>query len=188
MQPRRVARSAMGVALLPPPGWDDVTNPTTYTRQGSNNKPDFDFSNLGLLFPQNDTGEKIYITGQMPHKWEGSTGRRVTIDPHLHYVQTGAALPVFALEYRFYANGGTIPGWTTISTSAGAGIIFPYTSGSILNILRWPDVILSGLGPSAWYDMIIYRTDNTVSGDVLVKAFDWHARSNDLGSRSIYQK
>jgi hypothetical protein len=177
-----------GPAILPPAGWDDVTNPTTYTKLGVNDKPDFDYANIGLLFPANDTAERIYITGQMRHAWEGSDGRPAWIDPHLHFIQTSATLPDFALEYRFYSNGGAVPSYATINTSAGAGAVFPYSSGSILQILEWPEILLSGLEPSAWYDMVIYRTNNALTGDVLVKGFDWHARFNDLGSRSAYRK
>ena len=175
----------MGVAILPPPGWNDIVSPATQTRLGSNSKPDFDFTNIGLLFPQNDTGEKVYITGQMPHSWEGSDGRRAMLYPHIHYIQTGATLPVFDLQYRFYKNGGTVPSFTTISTYEA---ILPYTSGTILQILEFPEIFVSGLGSSAWYDMILYRNDNVVSGDVLVKGFDFHARFDDLGSRQVINK
>ena len=189
MRPRMVARfPERGPALLPPAGWDDVTNPTTLTRQGSNNKPDFDYTDIGLLFPANDTSERVYITGQMRHAWEGSDGRPVRIDPHLHFIQASATLPDFALEYRFYSNGAAVPAYTTINTSTGGVTLFPYSSGNILQILKWPDIALSGLGPSAWYDMVIYRTNNALSGDVLVKGFDWHARFESLGSRSEYRR
>lgn len=188
MRPRQIARIAERLATLPPAGWDDVTNPTTYTKLGSNNKPDFDFTNIGLLFPQNDAGEKIYITGQMRHAWEGSDGRTTTVHPHIHYVQGEAGSPTFALEYRFYANGGSIPSLASISTDDGPGLAFPYVSGSILQIIQFPAITLSGLGSSTWYDIVLYRDDNVVSGDVLVKAFDWHAKFDALGSRSEYSK
>ena len=37
--------------------WDDLTGPLTRGLQGSADKPDFDYTNFGLLFPQNDTSE-----------------------------------------------------------------------------------------------------------------------------------
>jgi len=181
MRQRRIAKSASGLPLLPAQGWDDIVNPATYSRQGSNTKPDFDYTNIGLLFPQNDTGEKIYISGQMPHAWDGASGKQTIIHPHIHYIQTGATIPVFTLEYRFYANGAIVPSFVTVSTAGS--IAFTYTSGSMLQILRWAPITLSGLGPSAWYDMILYRNDNVVTGDVLVKGFDWHALFNSIGSR-----
>jgi len=47
--------------------WDDLRFPASQTKQGSNLKPDFDINNVGLLFPQNDADEIIYIIAQMPH-------------------------------------------------------------------------------------------------------------------------
>jgi hypothetical protein len=112
--------------------WDDKSFPATLTKLGSNDKPGFDFTELGLLFPQNDTSEKVYIVDQMLHaKKFGSP-----IDLHLHYIQTTSDLPIFKAEYRFYNNGDAVPAtWTTISTEDG-GVKFPYTSGSIMQISK----------------------------------------------------
>ena len=38
--------------------WDDFRFPATSSKLGANDKPDFDFTELGFLFPQNDTAEK----------------------------------------------------------------------------------------------------------------------------------
>lgn len=169
--------------------WEDVRNSAFLTKRGSNDRPDYDFTNLGLLFPQNDATEKIYISDQTSHKWAGSDGSEQEMRPHIHYVQDEAQIPVFKLSYRFYNNGGAIPDFTTIATSdEGGGLVFTYTSGTILQIIKFPTITLSGLGSSAWYDMILYREDNVVTGDVLVKGFDWHQLENGLGSRQEYVK
>jgi hypothetical protein len=81
-----------------------------------------------------------------------------------------------------------VPTYTTIDTDSGEGPVFTYTSGSILQILRFPEIELVGMGSSTWYDMVFYRDDNVVSGDVLFKGFDWHAQFDALGSRGEYTK
>ena len=166
--------------------WDDFSVPASLQRQGATTKPDFDYTNMGLLFPQNDPGEIAYMIAQMQHrKALGSA-----IFPHIHYIQSGATLPVFKLDYRWYNNGSAVPGtWTTISTADGAGIVFPYTSGSILQILPFPDITaIANEGISSNLEMKLYRDDNVVSGDVLVKYFDFHYQNDSTGSTQEYTK
>ena len=166
--------------------WDDFSVPASLQRQGATTKPDFDYTNMGLLFPQNDATEIVYMVAQMQHrKALGSL-----IAPHIHYIQTGASVPVFKLDYRWYNNGSAVPGtWTTISTADGAGIVFPYTSGSILQILPFPDIAaISNEAISSNLEMKLYRDDNVISGDVLVKYFDFHFQNDGSGSKQEYTK
>jgi hypothetical protein len=169
--------------------WEDVRNSAFLTKRGSNDKPDYDFTNLGLLLPQNDATEKVYISDQTSHKWAGSDGRETVWRPHIHYIQDEAQIPVFKLSYRVYNNGAAIPGFTTIATSdEGGGLVFDYAGTPLLQIIEFPHITLSGFYSSAWYDMILWREDNTAAGDVLVKGFDWHQLENGLGSRREYVK
>ena len=50
--------------------FDDIVFELTETRRGASTKPDWDATNLGFLFPQNDPTEIINITNQIPHKWK----------------------------------------------------------------------------------------------------------------------
>jgi hypothetical protein len=161
--------------------WEDMRFPATRTLRGANSKPDFDYTNLGLLFPSGDTTEKIYISDQMPHAWvqEGE------IRPHIHYVQDEAALPTFKLSYRIYNNGDAVPDFQTMTTTTAA---FPYTEGAILQILLFPAIQMGDYGTSAWFDMILYREDEDVVGDVLFKGFDFHYPQDSFGSREEYIK
>jgi hypothetical protein len=43
-------------------------------------------------------------------------------------------------------------------------------------------------GTSAWFDMILYREDEDVVGDVLFKGFDFHYPQDSFGSREEYIK
>lgn len=167
--------------------WDDISVSATQTKVGSNLKPDFDFTNLGLLFPQNDTSEKIYSVFQMSHRKKlGSS-----IQFHIHYIQSSANKPIFTIQYRFYNNGSLVPSYSTLNTSDVGGNqgVFSYTSGSMLQIAKFPEITApANETVSANLDIILYRNDNTVIGDVLVKYIDLHYQIDSDGSRSEYSK
>jgi len=163
--------------------WDDLRFPASLIRQGNSTKPDYDTTNNGLLFPQNDTSEIAYLIVQMPHSWLLESGIR----PHIHFVQTGATAPTFKMDYRWYKNGAAIPGsWTTLTSSS---CIFPYTSGSILQLCSFPEIDGTGIDTvSSILDIRIYRDDNDVTGDVLLKEFDIHYQIDSLGSEDEFIK
>ena len=162
--------------------WTDLRFPVTASKLGVNDKPDFDFTNVGLLFPQNDTTEYILMFAQFPHSYKHETG----IHPHVHFVQTSASVPVFKLSYRWYKNGDVVPSFTTITTT---GLRYPYTSGSILQVAFFPEILGTGIDvQSSCLDMKLYREDNVVTGDVLVKEFDIHYQSDTVGSRTALLK
>lgn len=162
--------------------WDDLSVPATRARRGANDKPDFDYTNIGLLFPQNDEDEKIYLVIQMLHAKKLGT----QISPHIHYIQESATKPTFIMQYRFYNNGGAVPGsWITIDTSQNNKGIFTYPgSGKIMQIGLFPRVAApTSEILSANIDIIIYRkTGDGLAGDCLVKFFDVHIEKDADGS------
>lgn len=160
-----------------PPRWLDMKFPATRIRQGATAKPDFDITNLGLLFPQNDATEIAYMIAQMNHDYKPDSD----LHPHIHYVQDEAAEPVFKLDYRWYENGSDPTGsFTTITAST---FVFTYTSGSILQIVAFPAISGTGMDTvSSMLDMKLYRDDNVVTGDVLVKEFDLHYQTQSGGT------
>lgn len=163
--------------------WDDERFPFSRDRQGVANKPDYDFTNMGLLFPQNDATEIAYIIAQMSHKYKTGTN----IHPHIHYVQDEAQEPVFKMDYRWYDKGTDPTGsFTTITAN-----VFQYTyiSGSLFQKLEFPAIDGSGISAvSSFLDIKIYRDDNVVTGDVLVKEFDLHYEIDTIGSASEHVK
>lgn len=168
------------------PNWDDERTPATLGRQGALSKPDFDYTNIGVLMPQNDAAEIMYIGNQFPHSTK--TGK-IIVYPHIHYLQDEAGVPVFKMDHRFYNNGETPPAFTTgLSTADGAGLVFPYTSGTILQIIEFPPIEIDNVLPSMWYDIKVYRDDNAVAGDVVLKGFDFHRPIDTLGSEQLYIK
>lgn len=163
--------------------WDDLKFPANTIRQGSTSKPDFDVTNLGLLFPQNDNTEIAYMIAQMPHEWMIESN----LSPHIHYVQDEAQEPVFKIDYRWYKNGSDPTGsFTTITANT---FVFTYTSGSIIQIVSFPNISATGIDTvSSILDIKLYRDDNIVSGDILVKEFDIHYQVDSLGSDLEYTK
>jgi len=165
------------------PRWDDMNFPLDQSKVGSNLKPDYDYQNIGLLFPQNNLTEIVYITCQMPHAWvEGSD-----IFPHVHGIQ-GANQPVaFRMEYKWYNLGVAEPAtWSTYNMTE---YVFPYTSGRIAQIIK-NDIPISGAGMliSSILKIKLYRTDNTYTGDFLLDQFDIHIQKDAFGSQLPYDK
>jgi hypothetical protein len=166
-----------------PAYWDDLRFPATATKLGATSKPDFDFTNVGLLFPQNDESEIVYINAQMPHKWA-----ETTVNLHVHFVQASAVTPTFLIAYRWFPLGTTAIGAFTIITSNM--VAMPYTSGSIHQLADFPDVTPpTSTGVSSMLDIKLYRkTGDGLTGDVLVKEMDMHYQIDAPGSRQEYIK
>jgi hypothetical protein len=166
--------------------WSDFSVPLTRTQQGANNLPHFDSTNIGLLFPQNNTDEKIYFTAQFPHnKKLGSE-----IHTHLHYIQAGTGTPIFEYYYRWYNLDENVPtNWSTGTTVNGSRLVFPYVSGSQSQLAVFPNVEWDKPWDekySSTLDVILWRNDSVVSGDVLVKYVDIHYQIDGFGSDNIY--
>ena len=170
--------------------YDDWAVSASLAIQGQSSEPDYDFTNLGLLFPNNDTGEIAYIVSQMQHRKQMDS----PIYYHVHYIQSAAAQPTFKLDYKFYNNGAAVPGsWTTISTGSGTGAskgIFTYPgSGSIMQIATFPAITPpTSETVSANIDVKFYRDDNDIEADVLVKYIDFHYVIDTQGSREEFSK
>ena len=186
-QPLPIRRQGDGLVL---PGtytvWDDFSVPLTRDKQGQSDKPDYDFTNLGLLFPQNDDTEIVYLVLQMSHAKKLDSD----IYLHLHYIQTSATQPTFKVDYKFYNNGATVPeSWTTVSTADGSKGLFTYTSGSLLQIASFPAISPpENESVSANLDVKFYRDDNDLSGDCLTKYLDFHYEIDSFGSASELAK
>ena len=163
--------------------WDDLRTPVTQARVGALGKPDFDFTNVGYLFPQNDTSETLSVVLQMPHSWKAGSD----IYPHVHYRRTSAGKPTFKIDYAWFNIGAEVAAPTTTVTM-GTEVI-AYTSGSIHQINK-ASAPISGSGKTISSMLLIklYRDDNAVTGDVLVYEFDLHYEIDMLGSRTEFTK
>lgn len=169
--------------------YTDYSTSATASKLGILNKPDFDYVNLGLLFPADNTGEYVSTVLQMLH--EKKLGSSIKL--HVHYVQSEVEQPTFTAEYRYYnANGVLVPAsFITINTSDLGGLKgkYPYTSGSIMQYAEFP-LIAAPVNEdlSANFEYRLYRNDNDFSNDVLVKFIDIHYIKDTAGSRSEFIK
>lgn len=178
---RRIARLETS-EVSPAVRYDDLVMPATATKQGSNLKPVFDETNVGYLFPKNDTSAVLYMVFQLPHKWKEDS----EIYPHIHFRQTDSATPTFKLDYSWHNIGAAIPAFTTLTM---ATTVVTYTSGSIHQIATSTSGIAgTGKTISSILACKLYRDDNTVNGDVLVYQMDIHILSDSHGSRQEYIK
>jgi hypothetical protein len=166
--------------------FEDLRIPVTQTRQGANDLPNFDETNLGYLFDQDDAAEKLYFIVQMPHAWKEES----TIYPHIHFKHQAAGTPSFVLTYT----------WMNID-DAGAAPATAYTmdtlaAGSPANGDHWilqhaTNDGIAGTGKTISSILVctLHRTaDSTPDADVLVYEIDFHYEIDSLGSATEYVK
>lgn len=163
--------------------WDDLVVPLTQTRIGANSKPDFNFTDIGYEFPNNDATEILYFIVQLPHRYKEGT----VIYPHVHWRQAADQTQVFKLDYKWFNFGDAIPAdfsTHTMSTKAAT-----YTSGSIHQISKNATGI-TGTGKTISSILIckLYRQDSAYTGDCLAYQFDIHYEADSPGSRDEYTK
>jgi hypothetical protein len=175
--------------------WDDAKYPF-FGRQldTSAGHLDYDIAELGVNF--NDTSryndlDQIGIIAQKTHKWKAGT----VLKPHIHWMQSNAAIPNMLLKWRVTNNGEAVGSWNLAATASQA---FIYTAGTILQISTWPEINTTGVDLSSIFDFKIYRDSSDTSGEFggadpltgnwLAKEFDFHFQINSLGSREEYAK
>ena len=166
------------------PRYNDIVFEFTPTRVNpTTSRPDFDYTNIGLLFPRNDSSEAIFITVQLPHSWKEGT----TIFPHVHVRQSASQQAVFKADYIWYNAGDIIPTvWQTYIMNEYA---MDYVSGSIFQIVKGANGI-DGTGKeiSSILKIKLYRDDNVYVGDMLADQFDIHIEIDAFGSLTQYEK
>ncbi len=91
--------------------WDDLRFPVTTLRiNPANTNPDFNYTEVGYNFNDNQDGV-LYCIAQLPHAWkEGSE-----IHPHIHWLQTHSGTPNWVLSYRIEPNGGSPTEWDDLT-------------------------------------------------------------------------
>lgn len=186
-------QNGLDSGLLAGKRWTDKSFALTRDRQGVAQKPDYDFVNRGLLFPQNDPTEYVQIIDQMDHaKYleDGTNKEGMEIRMHVHFIQTVAALPIYKIDYKWWNNGESIPASDiTLSTADGLGPAFAWAGVPMIQIIRFPYIFFDGIeNISSHFECNIYRDDNIISGDVLTKYFDYHWAKDSDGSRLEFVK
>jgi hypothetical protein len=167
-------------------GWDDLRFPFTATKLGALDKPDFDATNVGLLFPVNDATEIIYIIAQMPHEYkEGSR-----IYPHLHWQQMNGNNVVWKAAYKWFNKGGLVPADFTIISGDSSDNLFTYVSGNLHQTTLMPTGGVDGTEKNISSMLLfkVYRDDlvdgGAGSSDALAFEFDIHYEIDSHGSET----
>lgn len=163
--------------------WDDIRIPLTQSKLGATSKPDFDYTNIGLLFPQNDATEIAYAIAQLPHSWAEGT----TIFPHVHFQQAADAQVTFKIDYKWFNMGDAVP--AAFSTATMNSYVHTYVSGNLHQLVGTGSGI-AGTGKviSSILLMKLYRQDNVYTGDVLTFELDIHHQRDSDGSATIGAK
>ena len=165
--------------------WDDLLVELRESVTGQTLKPDWDATNFGLLFPQNNATEYVSFNFQLPHRWkEGSA-----VYPHVHFLQNQNASPTFKMDYRWVNIGETVPAFTTgytFGTLVGAQT---WSSGLLHRIAHNPAGIpATGKTFSSLLQVKLYREDNIYAGDCIAVSFDLHFEIDSFGTSSEYAK
>lgn len=162
--------------------FNDLVVPLTTSKQGANAKPDYDFTNNGFLFPQNNNTEILYLIVQLPHSWKEGT----TLYPHVHYQQSANTAVTFKADYKWFNVNAAVPAaWTTITMGTN---VFSYVSGNLHQMAEGDTIAGTGKTISSILLVKLYRQDNTTTGDVLTFQFDIHYEADTLGSAEKYEK
>ncbi|MDA3779719.1 MAG: hypothetical protein PF487_05770 [Bacteroidales bacterium] len=158
------------------PAQDDWKFPATQIKQDQTLKPDFDYTNIGLLFPQDDVSEQIYISDQRPHSMEDDS----LLEPHCHLILTKAGNPKFTAMIRLTNINGLEGSFVQYDMEV---LSSTWVSGR-LHVLLKSNTPFPSLGKtsSAVLDVKLFRqTGDGYSGDVLLKSFDIHYTKNKFG-------
>ena len=163
--------------------WNDLSVPLTQGKQGNTAKPDYDYTNLAFLFPQNDPDEILYLTFQIPHFWRYDS----IIYPHVHWHQSADQNVTWKIDYRWTNLSDAVSGtWTTYVMDQPA---VEYTAGTIHQLSAGTEGIDgTGKALSSELQVKLYRDDNVYTGDAPATMFDIHIEIDSFGSELQFTK
>jgi len=168
-----------------------LTSPSARISYGANG----DYLVFAKSCDWNDDWLTVVI--QMSHRWKLGT----VIYPHLHWVQTAAAMPNWLIGYRWNINGAATnaAAWTYIIHSANA---YTWSSGSLNQITKFGSITPpEGAGLSDLVHIKIFRdvsnestlftgaeVDVNVQDNAAASSFDIHFEIDSAGSDTEYVK
>jgi hypothetical protein len=153
--------------------------------QDSGSKPDYDYTNVGLLFDPAAT-ESVFITTKMPHSYAEGTN----ILPQVHWIQTASGVVVWQLQYKWTNRNDLVAGaFTTITASTTD---YSWTSGSLHQITKFAALSGTGKTVGSFLQMILSRlggdgSDN-YAPDALTIQFSLRIQLDAMGTRQEYTK
>ena len=176
--------------------WKDiVTQAFAQNIDISSGRIDFNYTGVTIDFAVNARypEEPLCMAFQMQHDYKFGT----QMYPHLHWIQNSSDIPNWMIAYRVSQNGIAIPDAFNLAKHNGGGAVYTYSSGTILQIVRFP--VISGVHDLSFsIDIKLYRDTANASGlfagadpytgIASVKFFDLHYEVDDLGSAAEYIK
>ena len=170
------------------PRWNDLSEQLTRRQVNpATLKPDYDATNIGLLFPENDETEFVDFIFQMPHSWvEGST-----IYPHVHVLQAQGTQACFQLQYKWYNVGQENPSSWTVYDMDTYAITTTFNNPRHNIITGAAGISGTGKTISSILKIRLWRDSaakDTYSGDILADQFDIHIQIDGFGSETEFNK
>jgi len=151
--------------------------------------------NANARFPN----EPILCANQIPHSWKiGSI-----FYPHFHWIQRAidASIPNWMLAYKIQNNGEAEvveSNYNNHTQVAWESNVFPYVSGDLAQITRFPAIDMSAYGLSSKLNFVMFRDVGNTSGlfaggdpSVIIERiqeFDIHIEKDSWGSSQEYIK
>lgn len=169
--------------------WDDVVNSLVGKRLFSTvGKVDYDYDENaismqpgGSITSQND---RLIWNLQYPH----AAITNGVMNLHMHWEQVSSDQIDFVIQYRIQNNGqAKISAWTTVNSNSVDNSVFPYVSGTLVQITELASVDMTGASISATVQFRLARVDSTTD-DILATFVDAHVELDMDGSRQEYVK
>jgi hypothetical protein len=189
--------STNSVGQYLPTAWDDlVVEAVAKNLDTTSGRVDYNFADNTIDFATNARydDEPLGHIFQMPHCWKIGT----IVRPHVHWIQEENNNVNWLMAYRKLRNGHDDFSTTGYTLVKCGDPIFTYTSGSIVQICRFGDIDMTGLGVSDFLQVRLYRDSDNDSGEFAgadpytgvgkLLQLDIHYQREDLGSVQEYSK
>jgi len=87
----------------------------------------------------------------------------------LRFKQSSSDNTEFKIQYRIQPDGGgaVVTSWTTLTADVNTNGVYTYTSGTIIQHIKFPTIALAGVGNAPTIDMRLARSD-AIAGDKCV--------------------
>jgi hypothetical protein len=153
--------------------------------QDSGSKPDYDYTNVGLLFDSAAT-ESVFVTTKMPHSWAEGTN----IIPQVHWVQGASGVVVWQLQYKWTNRNELVAGaFTTITASTTD---YTWSAGNLHQITKFAALSGTGKTVGSFLQIILSRLggdgSDSYAGDALTIQFSLRIQLDAIGTRQEYIK
>lgn len=168
--------------------WDDIQTSLIGRRLASTSGTvTYDYAENTVVFAPSgsitNTNDTVVFNLQLPH----GTKIPSTMQLHMHYEQDTATSRTMTVRYRIQNNGSAKTATWTTTTAVTTNSAFPYTSGTLNNILPLASIDLTGASLSAVVQVQMTRTDSN-TGNLHALFVDAHIEKDQIGSDEEYVK